>query len=216
MQAVRNKIRSRRGASLTFALLLFLVCAVIGSVVLTAGTVAAGRMAQVAEMDQRYYSVNSAARLLIDLIDGKEVTIVEIIEKNDDGSTPSPEYKYSVDDDDTINPFALGSIVNEAAYNMVKADPSSTISPVTYSLELNDKSVDVIKVSVEEQLDKDGKMTLRVKSNDDKYSLKLMFNMDETKITDHQEKQDVITRKFAWHIRDIQIVGPERWVTPTP
>ena len=74
MQAIKNKIRSRRGASLTFALLLFLVCAVVGSVVLVAGTAASGRMSQIAEMDQRYYSVNSAARLLIDTIDGEEIT----------------------------------------------------------------------------------------------------------------------------------------------
>lgn len=73
MQAIKNKIRSRRGASLTFALLLFLVCAVVGSVVLVAGTAASGRMSQIAEMDQRYYSVNSAARLLIELMEKYEI-----------------------------------------------------------------------------------------------------------------------------------------------
>ena len=58
------KIRSNRGASLIFALLLFLVCTVIGSVVLAAGTASAGRMSKLGESDQRYYSVTSAAQLL--------------------------------------------------------------------------------------------------------------------------------------------------------
>ena len=72
--AVR-KLKSKRGASITFALLLFLVCAVVSSVVIVAGTAAAGRMSQLAQMDQRYYAVTSAAELLRDLIDGKKVTV---------------------------------------------------------------------------------------------------------------------------------------------
>lgn len=69
MNRIRGKIRSQTGASLTFALLMFLVCAVVGSAVLTAGTAASGRMSKIAESDQRYYSVNSAARLLIELME---------------------------------------------------------------------------------------------------------------------------------------------------
>ena len=68
MRAVKRKLKSQHGASITFALLIFLVCAVVGSAVLTAGTAASGRMSKIAEMDQRYYSVNSAAKLVIDQI----------------------------------------------------------------------------------------------------------------------------------------------------
>ena len=73
MQAIKKKLSSRRGASITFALLLFLVCSVVGSVVLTAGTAAAGRMSKISEMDQRYYSVNSAAKLMIGLFERDEI-----------------------------------------------------------------------------------------------------------------------------------------------
>ena len=86
MNRIKKKLRSQTGASLTFALLLFLVCAVVGSAVLVAGTAAAGRMSKIAEMDQRYYSVNSAARLLIELIDGDEATIVKTVTKVGEGS----------------------------------------------------------------------------------------------------------------------------------
>ncbi len=74
--ALCRKLRSRTGASITFALLLFLVCAVVGSVVLAAGSAAAGRMSQLAQSDQRFYSVNSAAGLLEDVMDGQSVRIV--------------------------------------------------------------------------------------------------------------------------------------------
>lgn len=68
-------LRSRTGASITFALLLFLVCAVVGALVLTAGTAAAGRISNLAESDQRFYSVSSAAELLAGELSGKKVTI---------------------------------------------------------------------------------------------------------------------------------------------
>lgn len=69
------KLRSGRGASITYALLLFLVCAVIGSVVLAAGTAAAGRVSQLAKADGRYYAVTSAAKLFRDELDGQSYTV---------------------------------------------------------------------------------------------------------------------------------------------
>lgn len=75
MNAIKNKIRSRKGASITFALLIFLVCAIISGVVIVAGSTAAGRMSQIAQSDQRYYAVTSAAGLLRDEIDGMRVTV---------------------------------------------------------------------------------------------------------------------------------------------
>lgn len=64
MQKIKQKLKNQEGASITFALLLFLVCAVVGSVVLTAGTAASGRLSELAKMDQRYYSVTSAEEFI--------------------------------------------------------------------------------------------------------------------------------------------------------
>lgn len=77
MNAMRNKLGSRRGASITYALLIFLVCAVVSSVVIVAGTTAAGRMANLAQFDQRYYAVTSAAELLKGLIQGKTLVVTK-------------------------------------------------------------------------------------------------------------------------------------------
>lgn len=72
---IRKKLASERGASITFALLLFLVCAVLSSVIIVAATAASGRLSRLADMDRRYYNVTSAAGLLKDVLDGKSITV---------------------------------------------------------------------------------------------------------------------------------------------
>ncbi len=83
MNTILDKLRSGRGASISFALLLFLVCAVISSIVLVAGTSAAGRLSGMAKAEQRYYSVASTAKLIRDLMEGESVTVIQ----TDDGDT---------------------------------------------------------------------------------------------------------------------------------
>lgn len=61
------------------ALFLFLVCAALASVILTASTAAAGRSAGLGEADQRYYGVTSAAGLVRDIMDGSENASVQIV-----------------------------------------------------------------------------------------------------------------------------------------
>ena len=116
---LKNKLRSRRGASITFALLLFLVCAAIGSAVLVAGTAASGRMADTAKMDQRYYAVTSAAELMKDLIDEKTVTIVEV-------TTSSKTTTYT-------NGTAGDPVLNEGNTFSTYLFPDKTGSEVTYA-----------------------------------------------------------------------------------
>lgn len=70
------KLKSNKGASLIVALLLFLVCAVVGAVVLASATASAGKASKLAEMDKRYYKVASAAELLAEKLCGREVKIV--------------------------------------------------------------------------------------------------------------------------------------------
>ncbi|MBQ6401261.1 MAG: hypothetical protein IJI20_03130 [Firmicutes bacterium] len=74
---IAKKLHSRKGASITFGLLLFLVCAVAASIIIVAGTSAAGRLSGLADSEQRYFSVSSSARLIEDLVDGKTATVIE-------------------------------------------------------------------------------------------------------------------------------------------
>ena len=75
LKVVKRKIEDNTGASITFALLLFLVCSMVSIVVVVAGSAAAGRMSQRAETDQRYYAVTSAVELLCDDFKGNTVTL---------------------------------------------------------------------------------------------------------------------------------------------
>lgn len=131
MQAIRRKLGSQRGASITFALLIFLVCAVVGSVVLAAGTVTSGRLAGSAEsgkvgtmveMEQRYHAVNSAAELLKkELTSGKtKATII----KTTKTTTKTTSY-YDVDDDGNV---FLSSTDEPDVNSTVTYTPKSAVS----------------------------------------------------------------------------------------
>lgn len=87
-QSIKRKIQSNAGASLSVALLLFLVCTVLGSIILKSGTAAAGRIAKLAENDARYYSVTSAADLLADSLDGRSVVSVRTRTTTTEETTP--------------------------------------------------------------------------------------------------------------------------------
>lgn len=107
MNAMRNKLGSRRGASITYALLIFLVCAVVSSVVIVAGTAAAGRMANLAQFDQRYYAVTSAAELLKELIQGKTLVVTKT-------TGPSAEEPAKTEDTYTVKYEGAASEVDPA------------------------------------------------------------------------------------------------------
>ena len=109
-----NVLRSRTGASITFALLLFLACAVVGALVLTAGSAAAGRVSNLAQSDQRYYSVSSAAGLLAQELSGKTVKIVQEREVTTNVTT-----SYKVDLGSTgsvVTPVGESTTTREASY----------------------------------------------------------------------------------------------------
>ena len=90
MNAMKNKIKSQRGASITFALLLFLVCAMVSSVVIVAATTAGGRMSNLPDIDQRYYAVSSAAELLGKALNEQVVTVIK-------NRTRTIKYTYNAD-----------------------------------------------------------------------------------------------------------------------
>lgn len=136
---ILKKLRSERGASITFALLLFLVCAVVGSVVLAAGTVAAGRIANMARMDQKYFSVASAVQLLEEELDKKTVTIVRTeksTEKTVNGvaSAPEKEWKTVIDGGTRIEISPSGSINSLDDIKDTSSNPMSFLTEQAVSL----------------------------------------------------------------------------------
>ena len=134
---MKRKLRSEKGASITFALLLFLVCAMVSSVVIVAATTASGRMSNLAEIDQRYYAVSSAAELLGATLNGKSVKVVEEQTQTTttayDASgnvvgTPSKSYNPTIpsilfyDDEDTMPRNESYSILTSTAAILTEND----------------------------------------------------------------------------------------------
>ena len=193
MNRIKHKLCSRSGASISFALLLFLVCAVLCSVILAAATAAAGRMAKIAETDQRYYAVTSAAELMKDIINNKTVTVVKVTTStktttytNGVAGTPfqnegSSSSVYLVPDktgnEVTSADCVDGNIINDSTvFSTIPADAAykyySDITPTStnprFTLESSDElksalgvgNSDPLAVSIKEELDENGNITL--------------------------------------------------------
>lgn len=97
LKKLQEKLRSQRGATLSMAMLLFLICAVVGGVILAAATAAAGRLNQIAETDRRYYNVTSAVQVLSEQIAGEEVTIDQIKTYNEIEGEPAGDAGYGIE-----------------------------------------------------------------------------------------------------------------------
>ena len=211
MKEIRKKLRSERGASITYALLLFLVCAVVGAVVLVAATSASGRLSGLAGTDQRYYSVTSAAELMRDLYDGAQaVAVSEKITKTitpykEDGSGMDPvedssEVNRSIDGTKIEPGYKPDTLIRDAAYQLHFADPVP-IYPVEKKLSIHEKessaSFKGVSVQGKAELQKDGSLWVTIRSisaegnnsKKDKYSVRLIFTADERTVEDDRTEE---------------------------
>lgn len=116
--SIRRKLKSRKGASITFALLAFLVCAVLGAVVIAAASAAGGRVKDLAEMDQRYYAVTSAAQLFREELDKQTFTIER------------------VEDSRTYLPITHTKLANGTVNSVPGTETAEPSNPTFYSLKI--------------------------------------------------------------------------------
>lgn len=72
-----RKLNNQTGASLMVALLFFVMCATVGSIILAAATASSGRLVNIRGDDQAYYATSSAAGLIIKQIEGYSVKVTE-------------------------------------------------------------------------------------------------------------------------------------------
>lgn len=186
MQKLKQKLKSQTGASITFALLLFLVCAVVGSVVLTAGTAAAGRMSELAKMDQRYYSVTSAAQLLQDIISDQTIEVTEGEEPRfRDEELPQPAFLL-----DAAKAYVFGN---------------SQIKDKPLQLSLRLSGVTIPDVYIYETLDDEGNLIFDVcseQSGKPAFKIRMTFTADKTEYTDINEEKytDKTVTTIRWKL----------------
>ncbi len=208
LQKLKQKLNSQTGASITFALLLFLVCAVVGSAVLAAGTAAAGRMSKIAEMDQRYYAVNSAARLLVDTIQEKPLEIV----KKETAETGTPVYE--IDGEPVSDPASsITSIPLEAAYWLGYLSTEKISEPMPLKLALRSDKAELnnsIEVLVDETINPDGSLIFEIRNKTSgtdtaQYGLRMSFGLDkvENDELNMQKNEHILTTTLQWKLSDI-------------
>ena len=191
-KAVSEKLRSNEGASLLIALLLFLVCAIVSSVILTAGTAAAGRLSKKAELDQKYYLVNSAAEILAEELEGKMI-IKE--EKTDEVSAIT----YKDMNGNTITAGINDSLLFDLARGDDNLKNTKTIY-VSYDgktvyayYDISVDSNDEVKISIRD---------IKEKGDVNAYTVKLLFSGDINTSTD--DTNNLITTRYRWFLKDIQ------------
>lgn len=201
MRKAAEKLKNRRGASLMAALLLFLVCAVVGSAVLVAGTAATGRMSKIAETDRRYYSVNSAAGLFIDLLDGKTVTIKETAPA---AGTRSYEVKEGDGSYTPVNPMTPPTSFPLVLACRIASDPlpaaaSLSLSP-TEEGSAPPLAAVLSTVMIVERISED---TLDYTISSGEYSLQLIFAADRREARSKIGTTTVTETSITWKLSDV-------------
>lgn len=88
MTNVRQKLNSDRGASFVIALVFFLLCLTVGSIILTAATASIGRVDRISGEQRAYFAVRSAAELLRDEVAGSSYSAT--FEKHMEGTERDP------------------------------------------------------------------------------------------------------------------------------
>lgn len=192
MATAERKLKSCRGATMLLALVFFLLCTVMASILLAASSANSGRLSRLAENDKRYYAVHSAAELLKDGIGNKPVT-VKLTKKtvnttvtgysvNAAGGTliQSPEITrreyygamfYAPDYEESpalrgvslLTDLALDLAAGEGAADAKRAWSYAGLSlPVTRELTVEPDFGEGLTVKVEAMLEKDGQLTLKL------------------------------------------------------
>lgn len=151
---LRNRIRSNSGATILLALLFFLLCALAGSIILSAGSAAAGRISGLKETEQSFYSVTSAAQIMREEIEGQEFQAY-----TEDGGSPT----YTAVPDSEIKKILIDAVIEIYGGKQAESKETLTVYPSSKTL------TDVM-----------GKVTAYFIMTDD-YRIEITFSMKKSK-----------------------------------
>ena len=225
MNRMLDKLRSGRGASITFALLLFLVCAVLCSVIITTASTAAGRMSNMAEADQRYYSVTSACELMKGLIDGKTVTMVKASDTTYlvpgmGGEQASVSYNdntgYKLPNTATVNQSIVTYTAN-ARYNNGNKNGTFTNEKVTLSGLSDDLKDGAAPKDLLVTLGNNGDITLTVTKtsgrNQNPFAMEMVFTADvkngsfSKRVNPEEDPIQITTTTYTWWFKSAKVLS---------
>ena len=199
-----KKIQSETGASLSFALLIFLVCTVVGSVILTSGTASSGRLSRLKDVDTRYYSVESAANLIRKTMDGRVVNAVYEIE--DDDITGDITFEVNGDDD------MFSSMLTEAVQSVIQKESISTPwHTLTFSGNLSGTTLDQINATAMVKLNTNGIMNFVVSNTDDEETYSVSMDIEP----DFHQREETVTEVVTVDDEEQEVEKTYVYVTVT-
>ena len=206
---LQHKIESQSGASITYALLLFLVCAVVSPVILAAGSAASGRISESVDTDRRYFAVTSAARLLRSEFEKYEVRIDQTFRPGVGNSDPTETIWYRKKTDATGSSkgsdwLDYSKRTQDEIITMSAArayfNPAKTSKVITNSIQLSfgdaeSEYAKALRVDVNEEINSDtGRINLEISSskvegdtNDHPYTMVLVF-VPNIKVSSREKK----------------------------
>ena len=143
-----KKLKSDRGVSLSVALLFFLVCAILASMLIAAATAANGRAASVIESRQDDSAAVSGARLIADQLQKDVVIIVETAKIDQTGTTINDTTYYEAQDsaDEKTSLADFDENVTKPAGSVLSASIQKMYS--SYLKNISNKSEDFSDVSL--------------------------------------------------------------------
>lgn len=169
-----KKCKSTSGASIFIALFFLLLCAMAGSVILTAASTSSGRLSNLKSNEQSYYTVSSAAKLLKNEIEGEKYSRYQIFSGSNqnlgDGYykipekgmkdllkkaadqvflSDSPDFSYSdtliIQSSETSIEEVTAKFTMDAGYNiMVELSQGNTVCTLRIPVVLSEKEEEII------------------------------------------------------------------------
>lgn len=147
---MKKKLQSQRGASMLIALVFFLLCTTVGTVILTAASSNAGQLTHVQDQRQAYLTTASAARLLREEITPEAfVTVVRVDRCEAHDVTILDETTY------TYPGGALGDVLED----FCKASVTHQRGKTDFTMETEGMPAVTVSLSSNETLDLTGVVT---------------------------------------------------------
>lgn len=187
MRRLNEKLHDRSGASLLFAILVFMLCILAGTAALTAAAANAGRYTHLESEQQTYLTISSAVRLMKDEVAGTTLTVT----RERGGTT-------------TVEAEPVGHWIGEIAGDLVA--PVFGGSPTEKKMTVSglDGMADVT-VTVTMDASCTLKMTLKLDSYFVTVTFPALIESDET-VTDPSGARTG-TVKFTWPKENVFITG---------
>lgn len=217
LRKLADKLRSNKGVSMPLALLLFLVCATLASIVLAAATTSVGTVTTLKESESSYYSVTSAAKLFRDELNGQTI----VIDQTKDGDTLVDGVVITRTEDLTlleqVTYQLMDAPTSDSSWGKVFGEGSCSLGNIALTANVNPEA---IAVTVKPTVDVDGddaRITFVFtqdeaagKTDHDGYKLELGLSADCNSYDDVDEygKERRITT-VTWYADELRVVGGE-------